>query len=69
MPLGVLTELFSGNGCVGPQRHERDDLLAEHARRHLAANKYPREITIVPTVPLTSVGKLDRKKLREWIKG
>ena len=43
--------------------------LTEHAKRHLAANKYPREITIVPMVPLTSVGKLDRKKLREWLRG
>ncbi len=41
--------------------------LTEHARKHLAANKYPREITIVPAVPLTSVGKLDRKKLRQWV--
>jgi len=41
--------------------------LTEHARRHLAANKYPREIMIVPSVPLTSVGKLDRKKLRQWL--
>jgi len=40
--------------------------LSEHARRHLGANKYPRQITIVPAVPLTSVGKLDRKKLRQW---
>jgi long-chain acyl-CoA synthetase len=45
------------------------DELTEHARRHLAANKYPREITIVPMVPLTSVGKLDRKKLRQWVRG
>jgi long-chain acyl-CoA synthetase len=43
------------------------DELTEHAKRHLAANKYPREITIVPMVPLTSVGKLDRKKLRQWM--
>jgi long-chain acyl-CoA synthetase len=43
--------------------------LTEHARKHLAATKYPREITIVPAMPLTSVGKLDRKKLREWITG
>jgi long-chain acyl-CoA synthetase len=42
------------------------DELIEHSRRHLAANKYPREITIVPAIPLTSVGKLDRKKLRAW---
>jgi long-chain acyl-CoA synthetase len=41
--------------------------LIEHARRHLAATKYPRQVTIVPAIPHTSVGKLDRKKLREWI--
>jgi len=41
--------------------------LTEHAKKHLAATKYPREITIVPAMPLTSVGKLDRKKLRQWI--
>ena len=41
--------------------------LIEHARRHLGSYKYPRQVTIVPTVPLTSVGKLDRKKLRQWV--
>ena len=40
--------------------------LTRYARQHLAAHKYPRQITIVPAVPLTSVGKLDRKKLRTW---
>ena len=43
------------------------DELTEHARKHLGGNKYPRQITIVPTIPLTSVGKLDRKKLRQWV--
>ncbi len=43
-----------------------DEELIEHARRHLAATKYPRQVTIVPAIPLTSVGKLDRKKLRQW---
>ena len=43
--------------------------LTEHARQHLGANKYPRELRIVPMVPLTSVGKLDRKKLRQWVRG
>ena len=41
--------------------------LTAHARRHLGANKYPRQISIVPAIPLTSVGKLDRKKLRQWV--
>jgi long-chain acyl-CoA synthetase len=40
--------------------------LSEHARKHLGANKYPRQITIVPAIPLTSVGKLDRKTMRKW---
>jgi long-chain acyl-CoA synthetase len=40
-----------------------DDLVA-FARERLAANKYPRVVTIVETIPLTSVGKLDRKRLR-----
>ena len=42
--------------------------LTGHAKAHLAATKYPREITIVPAMPLTSVGKLDRKQLRAWLK-
>jgi long-chain acyl-CoA synthetase len=42
--------------------------LLGHARAHLAATKYPRAITIVPALPLTSVGKLDRKRLREWLR-
>ncbi len=41
--------------------------LTGYARQHLAATKYPRQITIVDAIPLTSVGKLDRKKLRQWV--
>jgi long-chain acyl-CoA synthetase len=43
-----------------------DDLIA-FARTHLAPTKYPREIRLVDTVPLTSVGKLDRKALRQLV--
>jgi long-chain acyl-CoA synthetase len=38
--------------------------ITEFARDRLAANKYPREVNILDSVPLTSVGKLDRKALR-----
>jgi long-chain acyl-CoA synthetase len=41
--------------------------ITGHAKQHLSATKYPREVRIVPAIPLTSVGKLDRKKLREWM--
>ncbi|HEX4755143.1 MAG TPA: AMP-binding protein [Candidatus Dormibacteraeota bacterium] len=42
------------------------DLVA-FARTHLASTKYPREIRVVDSVPLTSVGKLDRKALRQLV--
>ena len=40
-----------------------EDLIG-FARSHLAATKYPREIHVVDGLPLTNVGKLDRKALR-----
>jgi long-chain acyl-CoA synthetase len=40
-----------------------DDLVA-FARAHLSAVKYPREVHVIDALPLTSVGKLDRKALR-----
>ena len=40
-----------------------EDLVA-HGRAHLGATKYPREVHVVDAIPLTSVGKLDRKALR-----
>ena len=35
------------------------------ARRSSRRRKYPREVHVVDAVPLTSVGKLDRKALRQ----
>ena len=43
--------------------------IIEFARGRLAAHKYPREVNIVDSVPLTSVGKLDRKALRGRVAG
>jgi long-chain acyl-CoA synthetase len=40
-----------------------DELLAFSAE-HLARHKRPRELHVLPSVPLTSVGKVDRKALR-----
>jgi long-chain acyl-CoA synthetase len=38
--------------------------LVAHAKEHLSAVKYPREVRIVDAIPLTSVLKTDRKRLR-----
>jgi long-chain acyl-CoA synthetase len=42
---------------------DSDELIA-WARRHIGGYKYPRELHIVDSVPLTAVGKIDRKALR-----
>ncbi len=39
--------------------------LIAHAKANLSATKYPREVRVVEAIPLTSVGKVDRKRLRE----
>jgi long-chain acyl-CoA synthetase len=43
-----------------------DDLVA-HARSRLSPTKAPREVQVVESIPLTSVGKLDRKALRAML--
>ena len=41
--------------------------LVEFTKTKLSAYKYPREVHIVQAVPLTAVGKVDRKKLRAML--
>src|SRR6266568_567578 len=43
-----------------------DDLVA-YARERIGGYKYPREVHIVSSLPLTAVGKIDRKALRTQI--
>ena len=43
--------------------------LVEFARERLGAYKYPREVRIVDAVPLTAVGKVDRKEVRRQLNG
>lgn len=40
------------------------DAVIAYARQRLGAHKYPREVRLVDHVPLTSVGKTDRKAVR-----
>jgi long-chain acyl-CoA synthetase len=45
------------------------DELVAWCRERLGGHKHPREVRIVPAVPLTSVGKTDRKALRRRVAG
>jgi long-chain acyl-CoA synthetase len=45
-----------------------DTELVEWARRRIGGYKYPREVHLVDAMPLTAVGKLDRKSLRARIR-
>jgi long-chain acyl-CoA synthetase len=43
------------------------DELIEWARGHIGGYKYPRELHVIDEIPLTPVGKIDRKALRARI--
>ena len=49
---------LTAGGTVTPEE------LVAFSREHLGRHKHPREVRVVPSVPLTSVGKTDRKALR-----
>ena len=53
----AFVELRSGSQVDEPQ-------LVAYAKERLGGYKYPREIRVLPQVPLTPVGKVDRKALR-----
>jgi long-chain acyl-CoA synthetase len=42
--------------------------LVAFARRRLGGHRYPREVRILPSVPLTPVGKVDRRSLRALLR-
>jgi long-chain acyl-CoA synthetase len=44
------------------------DELVAFAKKRIGGYKYPREVRVVPDVPLTPVGKVDRKALRELVR-
>jgi long-chain acyl-CoA synthetase len=48
---------------------ELTETLVAWCRERLGRHKHPREVRIVPAVPLTSVGKTDRKALRRTAAG
>ena len=45
---------------------EPEDLIA-FVKERIGGYKYPREVKIVPAVPLTPVGKIDRKAIRQML--
>jgi long-chain acyl-CoA synthetase len=54
--------LRPGAELTGPE-------LVVWSQQHLSKYKYPREVRVLPAVPLTSVGKTDRKAVRQLLSG
>jgi len=57
----AVVQLVPGRRATGAE-------LVEFARARLARYKYPREVTVLEAVPLTSVGKINRKAVRELVR-
>jgi len=51
-----------------PGREVSGAELVEFARARMAKYKYPRQVTILDAVPLTSVGKINRKAVRDLVR-
>ena len=54
---------------LAPGSHATHEELMEFVKARLGAHKYPRQVTTLPSVPLTPVGKVDRKALRAMLRG
>ncbi|MHB8452050.1 MAG: class I adenylate-forming enzyme family protein [Mycobacteriales bacterium] len=67
-PDPVLGEEVVAFVALRPGESVTPEELVAFARERIGASKYPREIRIVEGIPLTSVGKLDRKALREVLR-
>jgi long-chain acyl-CoA synthetase len=44
-----------------------EQALIEFAKSKVGAHKYPREVHVIDLIPLTPVGKVDRKSLRKLV--
>jgi long-chain acyl-CoA synthetase len=52
---------------LGPGQDVGQDELVAWSKDRIGGYKYPREVHVVPSLPLTPVGKIDRKALRARI--
>jgi long-chain acyl-CoA synthetase len=52
---------------LGPGQEIEADELVAWSKERIGGYKYPREVHVVPSLPLTPVGKIDRKSLRARI--
>jgi len=52
---------------LAPGRPVNGSELVAFARERMAKYKYPREVIVLDAVPLTSVGKINRKAVRDLV--
>jgi long-chain acyl-CoA synthetase len=53
---------------LAPGREVSGAELVEFTRARMAKYKYPRQVTVLDAVPLTSVGKINRKAVRDLVR-
>ena len=67
-PIRCTARRSSRSSTLARRRLGAEELVA-FGRERLGGYKYPREIHVLDALPLTPVGKLDRKALRELLNG
>lgn len=67
-PDPLRTEIVKAFVVLKPDEQDNDSLasdIRDFVREHLSAHEYPREIEFVSSLPMTTTGKVIRRKLRE----
>ncbi|WP_420334494.1 AMP-binding protein [Roseibium sp.] len=67
-PDPLRTEIVKAFVVLKPDEQDNENLAADikdFVREHLSAHEYPREIEFVSSLPMTTTGKVIRRKLRE----
>jgi long-chain acyl-CoA synthetase len=67
-PDQVHGEEVVGFVALHPDAQLSPEELISWARKRIGGYKYPREVQLVDSIPLTAVGKIDRKTLRSYLK-
>ena len=62
---GVVDERWGQRVCAAVVGEAEAAAVAAHARAHLAPHKRPKEVHVVPALPRTSTGKVQRTRLPE----
>lgn len=66
---GEIVKAYIALSAEYPASDELREAIKAHVKKHLSANIFPKEIEFVEDIPLTTTGKVIRRRFREMARG